>query len=126
MRPTDIDIQSALAKDHLVDISTTGRKTGEKHRIEIWFHCLDNLIYLTGKPAPRDWHTNMVANPRITFHLKQSIQADLPAIARPIVNEPERRSILSALLKDSDYWKDLEAWIAGSPLVRIELASSTE
>ena len=114
-------VQTALETDQLVDISTTGRKTGQAHRFEIWFHYLDRQIYLTGKPNPRDWYANMVAQPQITFHLKQSEQIDLAAFATPIIEQAERRRILSQLLKDTDYSPDLESWIAGSPLVHIAL-----
>jgi deazaflavin-dependent oxidoreductase (nitroreductase family) len=112
-------IQQALAQDKTIDITTIGRKTGQLRRLEIWFHNLDGRLYITGLPGQRDWYANMVANPAITFHLKESVQADLPARARPITTEPERREILIKLLDGLDRAKDLEAWLKGSPLVEV-------
>ena len=77
-------IERALRTDRLIDISTTGRKTGKIHRIEITFHCFDNEIYISGMPGKRDWYANLVAHPEFSFHLKQSIDADIPARATPI------------------------------------------
>ena len=39
------EIQAALGNDNLVDISTTGRKTGKTRRFEIWSHYLDKKVY---------------------------------------------------------------------------------
>jgi F420H(2)-dependent quinone reductase len=45
--------------DRVIDITTTGRKTGEPRRIEIWFHRLDGRYFITGAPGrPRDWYAN--------------------------------------------------------------------
>lgn len=115
------NIQTALENDDLVDISTTGRKTGQPYRFEMWFHYHLGRIYLTGRPAPRDWLANMKANPEITFHLKESLQLDIPATARPITDQADRRAILTGLLKGTDYADNLEAWIEGSPLVEVIL-----
>ncbi len=34
--------------------------------------------------------------------------------------------LLTAILQDTPYWKDLDAWIAGSPLVRITILDEVE
>jgi deazaflavin-dependent oxidoreductase (nitroreductase family) len=82
-------ILRALERDRTIDITTIGRKTGKPRRIEIWFHNLDGRLYITGSPGKRSWYANLLANPEFTFHLKGSIQADLPARARPILDEYE-------------------------------------
>ena len=117
----DERIKQALQQDRTIDITTTGRKSGLPRRIEIWFHYLDGGLYITGLPGPRDWYANMVAHPEFTFHLKKSVQADLPARARPIVDEGERREILSKLLPKLGRASELETWVADSPLVEVAL-----
>ena len=62
----DDQIRRALARGHLIDITTTGRKTGEPRRLEMWFHNLDGRIYITGTPGRRDWYANLVAEPAFT------------------------------------------------------------
>lgn len=113
------DVQAALATDRTIDITTTGRMTGKARRIEMWFHNIDGRIMITGMPGTRDWYANLVANPAFTFHLKESVRADLPATARPITDLAEKRSVLEVLLARLGYSDRIEAWLARSPLVEV-------
>ena len=72
----DEAIQLALERDRTIDITTTGRKTGQLRRIEIWFHNLGGELYLTGLPRPCSWYANLCAHPDFTFHLKESATAE--------------------------------------------------
>jgi deazaflavin-dependent oxidoreductase (nitroreductase family) len=116
---------SALATDQVIDITTTGRQTGQPRRIEIWFHRLDDKYYITGTPGrPRSWYANLLAHPQFTFHLKESATADLPATARPITDAAEREKVLDRLLASlseltSAPGQEPAAWVAGSPLVEV-------
>lgn len=115
------EIQAALARDKVIDITTTGRRTGQPRRKEMWFHNLDGDIYITGSPGTRDWYANVVAHPDFIFHLKVSAHADLPARATPIVDDAARREILGKILENRDRSDELNAWMAGSPLIAVEL-----
>ena len=114
-------IERALERDETIDITTIGRKSGQPQRTEIWFKRVNGRTYITGTPGPRDWYANLLANPRFTFHLKQSIQADLPARARPILAEEERRQILSAPVMAwyHNQVDSLDDLVAGSPLIEV-------
>ena len=114
-------VKQALEKDLTIDITTRGRKTGEPRRTEIWFHNLEGKIYITGTPGRRDWYANLLAHPDFTFHLKESIQAELSARARPIVEMAERRQVLSGIIKKLGRDDDLDARLEGSPLIEVEL-----
>lgn len=114
-------IQRALQNDSLIDITTTGRKTGQSHKIEIAFHYLDQKIYISGMPGKRDWYANLVANPEFTFHLKQSIQADIPARATPILDEDRRRKVLVNIVQKWGRQNELETFLENSPLVEVQL-----
>lgn len=116
----DETITQALDSDSVIDITTRGRRTGQPRRIEIWFHNVEDRVYITGLPGRRSWYANLLAHPEFTFHLKESIQADLPARARPVVDEAERRVVLSGILRQLGRSPDLDAWVAGSPLVEVE------
>jgi hypothetical protein len=120
----DESIERALTKDHVIDITTIGRKTKKQRRIEIWFHNVDGRIFISGLPGRRSWYANLLDNPKFTFHLKRSAMADLPATAKPIVEEVERRKIISKILGEEGSQKSLEAWMKGSPLVEVKFESS--
>jgi hypothetical protein len=62
-------------------------------------------------PKKRDLYANMVTNPAFSFHQKQSVQAELPARAAPIVNEAFRREILTIILRRWKREEELEVWL---------------
>jgi len=113
-------IQAALDHGHTIDITTTGRRSGKPRRIEIVFHNIDGRIFISGIPRPskRDWLLNLEANPRFTFHLKGRVHTDLPALARVIDDEEERRQVLPHVARN---WQrnDLDAMVRYSPLIEV-------
>ncbi|HXR45444.1 MAG TPA: nitroreductase/quinone reductase family protein [Pseudolysinimonas sp.] len=110
------DIQNALETDRVIDITTTGRNSGQPRRIEIWFHRVDGRFYITGTPGRRSWYANLIAHPDFTFHLKHSAQADLPATATPVTDPAERARITEAIVADLGGKVTLDAT---SPLVGV-------
>lgn len=117
----DPDVGTALETDRTIDITTTGRHSGESQRIEIWFHNVDGRLYITGMPGPRSWYANLLANAAFTFHLKESIVCDLPAMAIPIVDEDKRRCVLATITSRLGSTVPLADWVAASPLVEVRL-----
>ena len=120
MAPTKQAIEAALERGGVIDITTLGRRTGTPRRIEIVFHNIDGRIYISGHPRPekRDWLRNLEADPKLTFHLKGRTEADLPAIARVIDQEPERREIIPHIARA---WKrtDVADMVRESPLIEV-------
>jgi deazaflavin-dependent oxidoreductase (nitroreductase family) len=116
----DDSIRRALARGHTIDITTTGRVTGQPRRIEMVFHNFGGRIYISGLPSSRKraWLGNLEQDPRFTFHLKRSVKADLPGVARVITDEAERQAILEHVARA---WNrtDLERMVAQSPLVEV-------
>jgi deazaflavin-dependent oxidoreductase (nitroreductase family) len=119
----DDRIRRALSRGHLVDITTTGRKTGEPRRIELVFHNFDGRVYISGMPGRRSWLANLEADPGFVFHLKGPIKADLPARARVIKDATERRDVLTRV---AGVWRrtDLDRMINTSPLIEVEFAEA--
>jgi deazaflavin-dependent oxidoreductase (nitroreductase family) len=115
----DDRIKRALSRGHLVDITTTGRKTGQPRRIELVFHNFDGRVFISGLPGRRSWLANLEADPDFVFHLKGPIKADLRARARVITDPTERRDVLARV---AQVWRrtDLDRMSASSPLIEVE------
>ena len=113
------EIRSALEQGGIIDITTTGRKSGQPHRIEIAFHALYGKVYISGMPGRRDWYANLLANPDFAFHMKRGLKADLPAHAAPILEEAERRRLLQQITSSWGRERQLEKFVADSPLVEV-------
>ena len=122
--PTDPNIAQALANDLVIDITTVGRSSGEPKRLEIWFHNVDDRYYITGRPGPRSWYANVLADPSITFHLKESVEADLDGTARAVTDPDEKRSVFLSAKKLSEYINEsnVQEWVDGSPLIEVVFA----
>ncbi len=115
-------IHRVLRHGHTIDITTIGRRSGEPRRIEMTFHSFGGHVYISGIPNPdgtRAWLQNMRANPSFTFHLKQLVQADLPATAREITEPQERREVIGKIARAWN--RDPEAMFAYSPLVEVTI-----
>ena len=117
-------VRAALDRGGVIDITTTGRRSGEPRRLEIVFHNVDGRIVISGMPMrdrTRAWIHNLEADPRLTIHLKQGVVADLPATARIVTDETERRELLVHVARN---WNrtDVEAMVAWSPLIEVTIA----
>ncbi len=117
-------------QERTIDITTTGRHSGEQRRVETVFHRLGEEIYLSGLPMPRPraWLLNLQAEPHFTFHLKHGVAADLPATATVITEPEERRRILTPIVANIERRsapdsplpaRTLDEWVADAPLVRV-------
>ncbi len=118
MIATDPAIARALERGQVIDITTTGRKSGEPRRIELVFHNVDGRILISGRPGyPRGWIANLAADPTMTFHLKRDVAADLPARGRVVTDRAEREQLLTPI---SRAWRmDLGVMVASAPLVEV-------
>lgn len=116
-------IRAVLDQGGLIDITTTGRATGEPRRIEIVFHNVGGRIVISGMPIPgrtRAWIRNLQADPRMTVHLKGDVVADLSAYGRVVSDEAERRELLTAVARN---WRrtDVDVMVAHSPLIEVAI-----
>ena len=119
----DDQTRHALSRGHRIDMTTTGRHSGEPRRIEIVFHNFGGRLYISGVPnadRKRAWLLNLEADPHFTFHLKGSRPVDLPATARIITDEAERRAVLTDVARA---WNrdDVDTMVRDSPLIEVTL-----
>lgn len=122
------EVREAMNRGGIADITTTGRKTGQPRRIEIYFHHFDGEYFLTGRPSgrKRDWEANIESNPEFTLHLKRGISADVEVRGEREPDPEERGRVLRRALIES--WdsppagvdKALHEWVENSPFIKFE------
>lgn len=123
----DPEIASALQRDLTIDITTTGRRSGQPRRIEIWFLNIEGRIFITGTPGRRHWMANLMANPGFTFHLKESVTADLAAEARQVTDEPTRRLVLEHAV--ATWYRNqtpIDDLVESAPMVEVTFLQAVE
>ena len=124
------EVKRALSQDRLIDIITTGAKTGLPRKTEIWFTNIGGRIIICGTPdaggkngtrARRDWLANLIANPEFLFCLKESFTIQLSARAVVIVDPKDRRQLMTA--PETQWYRDqvdsVEDLVEGSPIIEV-------
>lgn len=106
-----------LATQQTIHITTTGRRTGQPRRIEIWWFDVDGRFIITGTPGRRDWLANLAADPRLTIHAGGR---DIAASASIVTDPKFRRHVLT---RPQTSWystqAELDRLVAESPMVEI-------
>ena len=124
----DERLRRALAGHQTFDISTTGRRTGQRRRIEIWYFLVDDELFITGTPGRRDWIANLRADPRMTIHVTAGVLVEADGRGEVIVEPTERRRIMERIIELEPWYAEqghaLDEWVAASPLVRFWPASA--
>lgn len=121
----DAAVRSAITSvptPAVVDITTTGRRTGEPRRKEVWLHFLDGTHYIMSRPGkPLSWYANLGADPALTVHVKEGATADIKAAATPVLAEGERREVIGLLVHRLGRGDEVEEWVRDSRLVRVRV-----
>ena len=119
----DDALRTALHHSQVIDLTTTGRRSGRPRRVEIFLHADDGRLFITGMPRTdrtRDWIFNIRTDPRVVVHLKRTVSADIPATAREVPDREERRPYIEAAARR---WgrTDIDAMLDHSPLIVLDV-----
>jgi deazaflavin-dependent oxidoreductase (nitroreductase family) len=75
------------AADDCCYFTTTGRRTGKPHRIEIWYAADGNRLYLlSGGGRNSDWVQNLIADPAVLVEINGDVCS---ASARVLLDSDE-------------------------------------
>ena len=88
-------------------VTTTGRKSGNPHEIEIWFVEYEENYYLVSEfPERADWVKNILHNPAITFRVGNRSAESIQGIGRAVdrMTEPELTTAVSGLMDEKYDW----------------------
>ena len=99
-----------MAIDDYCYVTTTGRRSGRPHRIEIWYAADGDTIYLlAGGGLKSDWVRNLSADPALLIELDGEIRN---ARGRLVVDRDEARRARSLEFEKYSirYSGDLNGW----------------
>jgi deazaflavin-dependent oxidoreductase (nitroreductase family) len=65
-----LDIAS-VADEKYIYLTTTGRRTGRLHTVELWFAVAQGNLYLSHEGKYTDWMKNILNNNRVTFTIRR-------------------------------------------------------
>lgn len=111
-----------LADEDFAYLTTIGRKTGRRHRIEIWFALRERRIYLlSGGGDSADWVQNIVWNGRVRIQVGSRSVAARGRIVKRADEDRRARELLDAKYMDWKPGKKLSTWARGALPVAIDL-----
>jgi deazaflavin-dependent oxidoreductase (nitroreductase family) len=117
----------AVADEDFAYVTTTGRRTGRPHEIEIWFGLRDGVVYLlSGGGACADWVRNLLADPRVRLRIGS---LEMPARARVVEDADEdamARRLLAAKYQGWSEGQPLTDWASTALPVAIEAEPGSE
>ncbi|WIG58242.1 MAG: hypothetical protein OJF49_000987 [Ktedonobacterales bacterium] len=90
-------------------LTTIGRRTGQPHRIEIWFATQDGRVYLLAGGRERsDWVRNLQANAHVMVELGNETHVGVACVLQPGTAEDQRaRALLVHKYRKGD---NLDEW----------------
>ncbi len=112
-----------LARLPFCYLTTTGRRSGDPHRIEIWFALHDGTIYLlSGGRGRSDWVRNAIASPHVSVELGDDVRTGTARLVTPDTHEDRlaRRLLVEKYRSRED---DLASWGRTSLAVAIDPAT---
>jgi deazaflavin-dependent oxidoreductase (nitroreductase family) len=119
-------VRAELSDGPIVDITTTGRRSGQPRRIEIWMLDVDGRFFVTGTPGRRGWLANLAASPTLVVHLKRHAHVDLPGWASVVTDLDVRRHVLA---HPSAAWyrgrATVEELMADAPMVEVAFSGAS-
>ena len=111
-----------LAGEDFAYLTTTGRRSGKPHRIEIWFAIeAGRLFMLSGGGDSADWVKNIREDRNVRIQVGSRAVSARARIARAGAEDQRARELLDAKYMGWKTGKKLSSWARGSTPVVIEL-----
>ena len=111
-----------LADEDFAYLTTTGRRSGKPHRIEIWFALHDGRIYLLSGGGDRaDWVKNIARNGDVRIQLGSRTVAARGRLLEGGAEDQRARELLDAKYMGWKPGKKLSSWARSALPVAIDL-----
>jgi deazaflavin-dependent oxidoreductase (nitroreductase family) len=104
-------------------LTTTGRRSGRPHEIEIWFGIREGRLYLLSGGGDRaDWVKNLKQSPRVKVRINSQTASGTARVVRPNTKEDAAaRELLDGKYMGWRAGKKLSSWARGALPVAIDL-----
>ena len=104
-------------------LTTTGRRTGRPHRIEIWYAVEGATVYLlSGGGRSSDWVQNLLAEPTVVVEIGGDSRSARGRVLEPGSEAERARSLVFAKYSPR-YAGDLTGWRQRALPVAIDIGS---
>ena len=108
-------------------LTTTGRRTGDLHEIEIWFGLAGSTAYvMSGGGERSDWVKNLRVNPAVSVRIDGRPFSGSARIVQDPEEEAMVRHLLAAKYQGWEEGGELSAWARTALPVALDLRDRSE
>ena len=101
-------------------LTTTGRRTGQPHRIEIWFAADGDTLYLlSGGRRSAHWVQNLEAEPEVTVEVGGQVRRARARVIDDAAEDERARDLVFA--KYAPRYGDLLGWRGSALPIALDL-----
>jgi deazaflavin-dependent oxidoreductase (nitroreductase family) len=103
-------------------VTTTGRRTGRPHTIEIWFGEGEGTLYLLSGGGDRsDWVRNIRKEPKVSVRISGQERQGVARFVEDPDEEGAARRLLASKYQDWQEGRPLSRWASSARVVAIDL-----
>ncbi len=115
------NLLASLAGEEYCYLTTTGRKSGKPHEIEIWFGINGNSLYLlSGGGEGSDWVKNLRVNPNVKVRIAKHAFTGIARVVRNIEEESLARPMLAAKYQNWKEGRKMSDWAKTALVVAVD------
>ncbi|MEL7209326.1 MAG: nitroreductase family deazaflavin-dependent oxidoreductase [Actinomycetota bacterium] len=90
-----VQLPESLESHEYAYLTTTGRRTGRPHRVEIWFAVVDGTVWVgSGGGTASDWVANLLAEPQLSLEVGTHRWSATADVHRGLGDHPARARLL--------------------------------
>ena len=118
---TNVSELGEVGSAKFIHLTSTGRKTGKPHTVELWFAVNDGRVYLSHEGEETDWMRNIKKNPKVIFEIGKK---DFTGAAR-YLNDLENEAWTAKVALYEKYYgkaskETIEDWFSLSKLILVD------
>jgi deazaflavin-dependent oxidoreductase (nitroreductase family) len=103
-------------------LTTTGRNSGKKRTVEIWFGLDGDTLYLlSGGGESAQWVKNFLADDRVTVRIGKNTYPGTARVVKDQDEDAKARRLLAAKYQGWEPGKRLSGWANNSLAVAVDL-----
>jgi deazaflavin-dependent oxidoreductase (nitroreductase family) len=111
-----------LADQDFCYLTTTGRRTGRPHTIEIWFGARDGALYLLSGGGDRsDWVRNLRTRPEVSVRVGDRTWSARARVVEDPDEDAAARPLLAAKYQGWRAGQRLSGWARTSLVVALDI-----
>jgi deazaflavin-dependent oxidoreductase (nitroreductase family) len=103
-------------------VTTTGRRSGRPHTIEIWFEERDRTLYLLSGGGDRsDWVRNIRAEPKVSVRVGDQVRPGMARLVDDLDEDAAARRLLASKYQGWREGRPLSQWASTALVAAIDL-----